>query len=75
MARERSRHHVIAWQDSGADDRPVTVAEMAELIDVGGEVRSVKTADADVDDAPSELAAVVAGDGDRRIEPFENGCR
>jgi hypothetical protein len=64
---------MIAREDSGADDRPITVTAVTEFVDVGGEVRSVKAADAEVHDAPSEPPAVVAGDGNRGFELIEVG--
>jgi hypothetical protein len=60
----QGRSHVrVSCQQTQADDPPIATGGR-QLVDVGGEMRSMKSADAHVDDAWFESAAVIRGDRD-----------
>ena len=60
LAGQRVGHPGIPREEARTDDRPLRVAGRADLVDVGGEVGTVKSADADVHDAASKRSAVVS---------------
>ena len=64
-------YRLIAGKHASPGDRPVAVAGLAQLVDIGGQVRAVEAADADMDNAPLESAAVVGGDSDRRPQAVQ----
>ena len=75
LPRERIAQGPILLQDSDSDESPPQFSGAAEPVDVLGEVGAVESADAEVDDLLLSGPAVVARDGDGRVQAGQSRCR